>query len=43
MCQAWADLAHVYVENRRPEAARFLSDRALGRYGCPAGPFAGAP
>jgi tetratricopeptide (TPR) repeat protein len=43
MCQAWADLAHVYVENRRPQAARFLRDRALGRYGCPAGPFAGAP
>lgn len=41
MCLAWADLAHVYVESRRPEAARFLKDRALGRYGCAAEPFAG--
>jgi tetratricopeptide (TPR) repeat protein len=41
MCSAWADLAHAYVEGRRPEAARFLRDRALGRYGCAAEPFAG--
>jgi hypothetical protein len=41
MCLAWADLAHVYVEGRRPEEARFLRDRALGRYGCPAEPYAG--
>jgi tetratricopeptide (TPR) repeat protein len=41
MCLAWADLAHVYMEGRRPEEARFLRDRALGRYACAAGPFAG--
>ena len=43
ICLAWADLAHVFVESRRPEAARFLRDGALGRHGCPAGPFAGVP
>jgi tetratricopeptide (TPR) repeat protein len=40
LCLAWADLAHTYMEGRRPEAARFLRDRALGRYGCAAEPFA---
>jgi tetratricopeptide (TPR) repeat protein len=42
LCSAWADLAHAYIEGRRPEAARFLRDRALGRYGCAAEPFAEA-
>ncbi|MGA3095194.1 MAG: hypothetical protein ABSF25_01970 [Bryobacteraceae bacterium] len=42
LCSAWADLSHAYMEGRRPEAARFLRDRALGRYGCAAEPFAEA-
>jgi tetratricopeptide (TPR) repeat protein len=43
MCLAWADLAHVYMEGRRPQEARFLRDRALGRYGCPAEGYTGGP
>jgi tetratricopeptide (TPR) repeat protein len=39
LCLAWADLTQALVEARKTGQARSVKDMAVGRYGCPAGPF----